>query len=129
MLDVPRCGEEDESLCLARLPELRYDPRPRWQRQLGPVAPCELGEALRFVSIPLAQFGTGRGVLDTFIVIIRALRLPTGPQPVDEHSILVALTSSVIVDADNSDVALHDTHWFPIHSDETIRWQYTALLH
>ena len=121
MLDVPRCGEEDESSCLARLPELRYDPRPRRQRELGPVAPGELREALRVVSIPLPQLGTGRGVLDPFIVINRALRLPAGPQTVDEHSILVTLAPSVVVDADNSDVALHHALWFPIHSDEVIR--------
>src|ERR1035437_10813292 len=64
-----------------------------------------------------------RGILDPFIVINRALRLPTGPQPVDEHSILVALAPWVVVDADNFDVTLHHTHWFPIHSDEAIRSQ------
>ena len=59
------------------------------------------------------------------IVINRALRSATGPQTVDEHSILVTLASWVVVDADDIDVALHHTLWFPIHSDEAIRSQST----
>ena len=121
MLGVARCGKKDESSYLARLPELRYDVSRGPQCELRPIASGELREALRVVSIPLPQLGTGRGVLDPFIVINRALRLPAGPQTVDEHSILVTLAPSVVVEADNSDVALHHALWFPIHSDEVIR--------
>lgn len=125
MLGVPRCGKKDESPYLARLPELRYDVSRGPQCELRPIGSGELREALRVVSIPLPQLGAGRGALDPFIVINRALRSATGPQTVDEHSILVRLAPWVVVDADNIDVALHHTLWFPIHSDEAIRSQST----